>query len=154
MSRTYKCAPLPFMGQKRYFIRDFTEVLERVDGQIDTVVDLFGGSGLLSHTAKHVLPGCRVVYNDFDRYIDRLAAVDTTNEILGVIKQRLTGLEANKRLSEQERANVLAIVEDYTRRGYVDIMTIGRNVLFSGKWVTSFEELTKHTMYNLSLIHI
>lgn len=148
MCRNYKCAPLPFMGQKRYFLRDFTKVLQQVEGEIDTVVDLFGGSGLLSHTAKRVLPGCRVVYNDFDRYIDRLAAVDTTNEILGVIKQRLTGLEANKRLSEQERANVLAIVEDYTRRGYVDIMTIGRNVLFSDKWVTSFEELTKHTMYN------
>ena len=146
MCRNYKCAPLPFMGQKRYFLRDFTEVLQQVEGEIDTMVDLFGGSGLLSHTAKRVLPGCRVVYNDFDRYIDRLAAVDTSNEILGVIKQRLTGLEANKRLSEQERADVLAIVEDYARRDYVDIMTIGRNVLFSGKWVTLFEELTKHTI--------
>ena len=45
MSRVYKCAPLPFMGQKRYFLRDFAEVLERVEGEIDTVVDLFGGSG-------------------------------------------------------------------------------------------------------------
>ena len=146
MCSNYKCAPLPFMGQKRYFLRDFTEVLQQGEGEIDTMVDLFGGSGLLSHTAKRVLPGCRVVYNDFDRYIDRLAAVDTSNEILGVIKQRLTGLEANKRLSEQERADVLAIVEDYARRDYVDIMTIGRNVLFSGKWVTLFEELTKHTI--------
>ena len=77
MCRNYKCAPLPFMGQKRYFLRDFTEVLQQVEGEIDTVVDLFGGSGLLSHTAKRVLPGCRVVYNDFDRYIDRLAAVAT-----------------------------------------------------------------------------
>ena len=66
MCRNYKCAPFPFMGQKRYFLRDFTEVLQQVEGEIDTVVDLFGGSGLLSHTAKRVLPGCRVVYNDFD----------------------------------------------------------------------------------------
>lgn len=148
MCRNYKCAPLPFMGQKRYFLRDFTEVLERVEGKIDTVVDLFGGSGLLSHTAKRVLPGCRVVYNDFDRYVDRLAAVDTTNEILRLIKERLTGIETNRRLTDRERADVLAIVHDYAKRGYVDIMTIGRNVLFSGKWVTSFEELKKHTMYN------
>ena len=137
------------MGQKRYFIRDFTEVLERVDGQIDTVVDLFGGSGLLSHTAKHVLPGCRVVYNDFDRYIDRLAAVDQTNEILKAIKERLTGVEPNQRLTPGQRAEVLAVVREYEQRdGYVDILTIGRNVLFSGKWVTSLEELCKHTMYN------
>ena len=57
MCRNYKCAPVPFMGQKRYFLRDFTEVLQQVEGEIDTVVDLFGGSGLLSHTAKRGLPG-------------------------------------------------------------------------------------------------
>ncbi len=149
MSRIYKCAPLPFMGQKRYFVRDFTEVLGRVGGEIDTVVDLFGGSGLLSHTAKQVLPGVKVVYNDFDGYSDRLGAVDSTNEILTAIKSRLTGVEPNKRLTEAQRADVLAIVEDYQNRlGYVDIMTIGRSVLFSGKWVKSLEELRKHTMYN------
>ena len=85
MSRNYKCAPLPFMGQKRYFLRDFTQVLEMVSGEIDTVVDLFGGSGLLSHTAKRVLPDCRVVYNDFDRYDRRLAAIGQTNEILSCL---------------------------------------------------------------------
>lgn len=148
MCRNYKCAPLPFMGQKRYFIRDFTEVLRQVDGNIDTVVDLFGGSGLLAHTAKRVLPGCRVVYNDFDRYVDRLAAVETTNEILRAIKERLTGVEPNQRLTDEQRADVLAIVSDYDLRGYVDFITVGRSVLFSGKWVTTMAELRKHTMYN------
>ena len=137
------------MGQKRYFLRDFTEVLERVEGQIDTVVDLFGGSGLLSHTAKHVLPGCRIVYNDFDHYDRRLAAVEDTNAILTAIKECLTGLEPNKRLTEAQRAEVLAIVEEAQNRlGWVVILTIGRSVLFSGKWVTSLDELRKHTMYN------
>ena len=137
------------MGQKRYFLRDFADVLERVEGEIDTVVDLFGGSGLLSHTAKRVLPGCRVIYNDFDRYDRRLAAVEDTNAILATIKERLTGLEPNERLSEALRSEVLAIVEGAQNRlGWVDILTIGRSVLFSGKWVTSLEELRKHTMYN------
>lgn len=149
MSRVYKCAPLPFMGQKRYFLRDFAEVLESAAGEIDTVVDLFGGSGLLSHTAKRVLPGCRVVYNDFDRYDRRLAAVEDTNAILTAIKERLSGLEPNQRLTDRERADVLAIVNDAQNRlGWVDILTIGRSVLFSGKWVTSLDELRKHTMYN------
>ena len=149
MSRVYKCAPLPFMGQKRYFLRDFAEVLERVEGEIDTVVDLFGGAGLLSHTAKRVLLGCRVIYNDFDRYDRRLAAVEDTNAILTAIKERLSGLERNQRLTDRERADVLAIVADYEKRlGYVDILTIGSSVLFSGKWVTSLDELRKHTMYN------
>lgn len=149
MTKTYKQAPLPFMGQKRYFLHSYTEVLEQVRGKIDTVVDLFGGSGLLSHTAKRVLPGCRVIYNDFDRYVDRIAAVNQTNEILRVIKDCLTGLECNQRLTESQRTDILAIVEGYERRdGYVDFLTIGRSVLFSGKWVTSLEELRKHTMYN------
>lgn len=149
MSRTYKCAPLPFMGQKRYFIRDFSELLEQVEGEIDTVVDLFGGSGLLSHTAKRVLPGCRVVYNDFDRYDRRLAAIEDTNAILAAIKELLNGVEPNTRLSERQRADVLRIVEEAEARlGWVDILTIGRSVLFSGKWVTSLDELRRHTMYN------
>lgn len=29
MSRVYKCAPLPFMGQKRYFLRDFGRAKQR-----------------------------------------------------------------------------------------------------------------------------
>lgn len=149
MSRTYKCAPLPFMGQKRYFLRDFAEVLEQVEGQIDTVVDLFGGSGLLSHTAKKVLPEVRVIYNDFDRYDRRLAAVKDTNSILLAIKERLAGLKPNERLNEALRSEVLAIVEEAQNRlGWVDIITIGRSVLFSGNWVSNLEELRKHTMYN------
>lgn len=99
MNRPYKCAPLPFMGQKRYFLNDFTQILEMVSGEIDTVVDLFGGSGLLSHTAKRVLPECRVVYNDFDHYCRRLSAIVQTNEILRVIKDRLTGVEPNQQLT-------------------------------------------------------
>lgn len=148
MSRIYKSAPLPFMGQKRYFVRAFSEMLGTVDEEIDTVVDLFGGSGLLSYTAKSVLPGCRVVYNDFDNYAQRLAHVEQTNEILMLIKERLTGVQPNARLSDAQRAEVLAIVEKYAADGYVDIMTIGRSVLFSGKWVKTLEELRKHTMYN------
>lgn len=149
MCRNYKCAPLPFMGQKRYFLQDFTEVLNQVAGEVDTIVDLFGGSGLLAHTAKHVLPECRVVYNDFDRYVDRLAAVEQTNEILRAIKRRLNGVEANHRLTDAQCADVLEIVAAYEQRdGCVDIMTIGTNVLFSGKWVKTLVELRKHTMYN------
>lgn len=137
------------MGQKRYFVRDFSQVLGQVEGKIDTVVDLFGGSGLLSHTAKRVLPGCRVIFNDFDRYDKRLAAVSQTNEVLRAIKECLTGIEPNARLTERQRIDVLRIVEGYEQRfGWLDIMTIGRSVLFSGKWVTSLAELRTHTMYN------
>ena len=48
-------APLPFVGQKRMFAKEFIKVLEQFPE--DTVfVDLFGGSGLLSHIAKRSKP--------------------------------------------------------------------------------------------------
>jgi len=48
-------APLPFVGQKRMFAKEFIKVLEQFPE--DTVfVDLFGGSGLLSHMPKEASP--------------------------------------------------------------------------------------------------
>ena len=51
----YAKAPLPFTGQKRNFLKLFKQVLnDHIPGDGDgwTIVDAFGGSGLLSHTAK------------------------------------------------------------------------------------------------------
>ena len=44
-------APLPFMGQKRMFAKEFVKVLGQFRDKA-VFVDLFGGSGLLSHIAK------------------------------------------------------------------------------------------------------
>ena len=47
MKKQYLSAPLPSVGQKRMFAREFIKVLKQYPE--DTVfVDLFGGSGLLS----------------------------------------------------------------------------------------------------------
>ncbi|EER45929.1 hypothetical protein AM305_03912, partial [Actinobacillus minor NM305] len=51
----FKQAPLPFIGQKRMFLKHFSQILNDnidSDGEGWTIVDVFGGSGLLSHTAK------------------------------------------------------------------------------------------------------
>jgi len=49
--RKFAQSPLPFQGQKRKFTREFANALGQYprDG---VYVDLFGGSGLLSHTVK------------------------------------------------------------------------------------------------------
>ncbi|PRL75522.1 hypothetical protein BVZ84_01402 [Haemophilus influenzae] len=68
---TFKQAPLPFIGQKRMFLKHFETVLNeniKGDGEGWTVIDTFGGSGLLSHAAKRLKPKARVIYNDFDGY--------------------------------------------------------------------------------------
>lgn len=129
-------------------MRSRTFSLIQGGAKITTVVDLFGGSGLLSHAAKRFNPGLRVVYNDFDGYCDRLRAVEGTNAILSEIRQLLDGVPANARLSPELRGRVLDVVERHAASGYVDFMTIGRNVLFSGKWVRTLEQLHKHSMYN------
>ena len=74
MSKCYLSAPLPFQGQKRMFAREFKNVLKQFPDTA-TFVDLFGGSGLLSHIAKHEKPNATVVYNDFDGYRKRLAHI-------------------------------------------------------------------------------
>lgn len=48
----FKQAPLPFVGQNRMFLKHFEEVLNaniKNDGEGWTIIDTFGGSGLLSH---------------------------------------------------------------------------------------------------------
>lgn len=78
-------APLPFMGQKRRFLNQVKGVLENCpDNAI--YVDLFGGSGLLSHTIKQQFPKATVVYNDYDNYRLRLQNVNNTNALIADIR--------------------------------------------------------------------
>ena len=45
LKKNYFQAPLPFMWQKRKFIKDVKAILSHYKDDI-TIVDLFGGSGL------------------------------------------------------------------------------------------------------------
>ncbi|MBR4962373.1 MAG: DNA adenine methylase [Muribaculaceae bacterium] len=145
--KMYNSAPLPFMGQKRRFVKDFKDVLKSTSG-ITTIVDLFGGSGLLSHVAKSVLPHIRVVYNDYDGYSERINNITTTNKIIAEIRQLLKPVPIDKKVPEEIRSQILRLLESYNVAGYVDYLTIGSSILFSGKWVKSLAELSKQTMYN------
>lgn len=145
--KVFNSAPLPFMGQKRRFIKDFKEALAQFE-DIDIVVDLFGGSGLLSHVAKHERPEARVIYNDFDYFCERVANVRTTNEILSKVRGLLKDSPPDKKVLDPLRSKVLEVIKEYDAKGYVDYLTLGSSLLFSGKWANSYEELAKHTMYN------
>lgn len=67
MRKKYLSAPLPFMGQKRMFAKEFIKVLKHYPDNA-VFVDLFGGSGLLSHITKCQKPEATVIYNDYDDY--------------------------------------------------------------------------------------
>lgn len=148
--KRYKVAPLPFQGQKRNFVEPFVGTLKELSQSQDikVVVDLFGGSGLLSHTAKRVLPDCKVIYNDYDGYSQRLQAVVATNSLLSDIRVILKDCPREKRINEAYKSLVVARVEKEDRKGFVDYITLSSSLLFSANYVTSFDELKASTLYN------
>ena len=100
--KNYTQAPLPFQGQKRRFLKPFKEALKEFSPTA-TYIDLFGGSGLLSHTVKNYYPNSNVVYNDFDNYTQRLDNVEKTNEILKDLRFILDGYPDGKRITGETR---------------------------------------------------
>lgn len=104
MKYNYVQAPLPFQGQKRRFLKPFKEALNEFPSDA-VYVDLFGGSGLLSHTVKEYYPDCKVIYNDFDGYSHRLENVDKTNALLSDIRVICAKSEARKERLPEELQN-------------------------------------------------
>jgi 16S rRNA G966 N2-methylase RsmD len=141
----YVQAPLPFQGQKRKFLTAFKYALNEFEGK-QVFVDLFGGSGLLSHTVKQALPNAKVIYNDFDNYTLRIANIAQTNAILSDLRVLLADCELGRKISNEQRAKVLDRIGK--EPGYVDYITLSSSLLFSMNYATSFEEMAKQTMYN------
>lgn len=82
---TFKQAPLPFIGQKRMFLKHFETILNeniKGDGKDCTIIDVFGGSGLLSNTAKRVKPKSRVIYNGYSERLNHITEINQLREIL------------------------------------------------------------------------
>ncbi len=140
----YVTPPLPFQGNKRYFVKQFKEVI--ADLPEDTVfVDLFGGSGLLSRAAKDVHPDSRMIYNDFDGFVDRLRMIPKTNKILEEIRPLVAGFSQKEKLPAPIKAEVLKII---ARNEPADYITLSQNLLFSGRYATSFDDLKREVFYN------
>lgn len=141
-------SPLPFVGQKRMFAKEFIKVLNRYpDNAI--FVDLFGGSGLLSHIAKCQKPDATVVYNDFDNYCRRLKNIPRTNVLLAKIRPLAASAPRQKALSKEIKEAILCLIgQEEQEYGYVDYVTISTSLLFSMKYATDLETLRKETFYN------
>lgn len=147
MNKRFSSSPLPFRGSKRYYVKRFREVLVQAQ-DIDTVVDLFGGSGLLSRAAKDTLPNCRVVYNDYDHYDERLFNTPNTNALLRSIAPLLESVPDKKKVPAETKKTILQLCADAEKEHKVDYITLSASLLFSGNWAQSYEELSKQTMYN------
>ena len=148
MRRQYLSAPLPFQGQKRMFAKEFIKVLKHYPDDA-VFVDLFGGSGLLSHITKCQKPDATVVYNDFDNYRHRLENIPRTNALLDKIREVVASVPRQKVLPEKTKEAILSLIEQEEKeRGYVDYITLSTSLLFSMKYATNLDRLRKETFYN------
>lgn len=143
----YNSAPLPFQGQKRRFIGEFRKALSQFPDAV-TFVDLFGGSGLLSHVAKRERPDARVIYNDFDDFHLRLENIPRTNALLAKIRNLVgEGISKGEQIPQEQRGCILEEIRK-EETGFVDYITLSASLLFSSRYVRSFDELGKETLYN------
>lgn len=147
MEKEYLSAPLPFVGQKRMFATQFKEVLKQYPDDA-IFVDLFGGSGLLSHIAKHEKPKATVVYNDFDNYRERLANIDRTNALLADLRVLTKDSPRHKLITGKVREAILSRIAEEEKIGFVDYITVSSSLLFSMKYATSLDGLRKQSLYN------
>ena len=138
----YTQAPLPFTGQKRRFLNHFKTLLKQHipnDGEGWTIVDAFGGSGLLAHTAKQVLPKARVIYNDFDGYADRLQNINDTNQLRKIIFDLTRDYPLKQKLPETLKKNIQATLQTFG--GYIDLDYVESWILFSSRQTTDLNDL-------------
>lgn len=144
MNKIYSRAPLPFRGKKRNQVKNMREILKEFPDDA-LYLDVFGGSGLLSQLIKQEKPNARVIYNDFDNYTERLLHIDDTNNLLERIYPVLIKYEKNKKLSAEDKAKILNIINEFT--GYKDYLTLSSHLLFSGNYVANFNDLEKIQFY-------
>lgn len=148
MSRLYLSAPLPFMGQKRMFAKHFIEVIKQYPAGT-VFVDLFGGSGLLSHITKHIHPASRVIYNDFDNYRRRIEEIPRTNALLDRIRPIASRFPRHKPVTGEAREEIFRLLEQEEREtGYLDFITLSSSLMFSMNYKMSIPEMRRETLYN------
>ena len=148
MRKKYLSAPLPFVGQKRMFVKEYIKVLNQYPEDA-VFVDLFGGSGLLSHIAKCQKPNAMVVYNDFDNYRQRLENIPHTNALLAEIREIVKEVPKNKQITGELREKIFDCISNTESKfGYVDFITLSSSILFSMKYKLSVEEMRKEALYN------
>ncbi|KAA4744135.1 DNA adenine methylase, partial [Bacteroides fragilis] len=138
--KTYSRAPLPFVGQKRMFVSEFKKILKHFDDKT-IFVDLFGGSGLLSHITKRERPDAVVIYNDHDNYRERLENIDRTNTLLRDLRKIVGIYPRHQKITGKMREAFLERIRLEETTGFVDYLTLSTSLLFSGKYAQNMEEL-------------
>lgn len=147
MKNKFSSSPLPFQGQKRNFLKEFKK--ELVNYPDDAIyVDLFGGSGLLSHTVKQEKPNAKVIYNDYDNFSRRIKSIPVTNEILEKLREILKSEPRKVKIVPEKKREILSLIKNYELKYWIDYITLSSSLLFSANYVKTFSEFKDQTFYN------
>lgn len=114
----YLKSPFPFQGQKRFYaqkLRDFD--FGKLINDKTIIVDVFGGSGLMSHVFASKYPKNKVIYNDFDNFYEVLKKdskiVKVINECIDKIGKSVdfSKYDKQEKLSVEDRNKIKNIVD-------------------------------------------
>lgn len=144
----YTKPPLPYqLGNKQCWVKQMQSVLSTIDtSQIDTIVDMYGGSGILARVSKDVLPSCRVVYNDYDNYEARLKLYPRTYKLL----QAIGGACKDVSYGAIPRSIIDYILRLVRREAViypVDWESLTRACVFSADYASNYEEFARKCRY-------
>ena len=126
----FKNPPLPFQGNKTHWRKIITNIINSIKGDCSdyVFVDMFGGSGIVSHWIKHLKPESTVIYNDFDNYCDRLNKIDETNEQLKHIREILKDYKHGEKITKEDKIKIIEYLETLTDP---DLLTLETSFLFA-----------------------
>lgn len=150
----YTKPPLPFMGNKRNMLKHIKQVLEtmRADGEIDgesIFIDVFGGSGLVAHNIKQWYPRNQVLWNDYDNYQKRLDHIAQTESLRAWLYEKVRDSEHKNTLPKEIKQEILEYIHTLETQGeYIDYTALSSYLLFSGRYVRDFIELSKATFFS------
>ena len=139
--------PIPFQGNKKLWKNKFIDIIKEMD-EYDIYVDLFGGSGILSHWVKHIFPSSTVIYNDFDKYEDRCKQIKETNEILTRCREVCKDLKKKQQIDEEKTKEIKKIFKEYSNP---DLLTLKTQLHYTkriDKNFKSFDDFFKEKLYN------
>lgn len=143
----YTKAPLPFQGQKRMYLKPFAKEIASFSAT-STFIDLFGGSGLLSRTIKDIHPKARVIYNDYDYYMGRLAMIPHTEQLRKQL-HLILGSSDNKRVDPLTANKIVDLLERHEAEGKpIDYVTLSSWIMFNMNYFHSVDELRGRRLYN------
>lgn len=139
--------PIPFQGNKKLWKNKFTDIIKQL-GEYDIYVDLFGGSGILSHWVKHIYPEATVIYNDYDNYRQRCNQIKETNEILTKCREICKDVKKKQQINEEKTEEIKKILKKYTNP---DLLTLKAQLHYTkriDKHFKTVDDFFKEKLYN------